>query len=194
MTQTLSRNAVIKIEPTTQLEMSTLFSIYSAFWSGFRLDTLFCPLIAFNVARTTSLTVTGQIIYDLILVNEGQGWQANSSSFIAPLDGLYVFFYSGGIMAGKNYYVDLLINGVAVRRAAGGLGFIFSSGTDITSKTSMLALKTGDNVSIANSISTPLFSDSNALQIAFSGFCYNPTSKQKNYYVGTLYCMTYDKI
>ena len=186
VTQTLSRSGAIKVQPNSPLALFSIFSLSSAYWSGFRLDDVLCPLVAFHVARTTPYAMIGQITYDTIFVNEGQGWQAFSNAFVTPLAGIYVFSFSGGVLAGKQYWIDLVVNSVTVRRATGGLGVFISTGIDMTSKTTLLGLQSGDKVTIVNNKDQPLYSDSINLQIAFNGFCYSPINKQEsNYYVST---------
>ena len=183
VTETLMKNGVLEIPPQTQLTMISSFSVNSAYWSGFRLDTLFCPLVAFRAVRTTSVPLMGQIIYDLILVNEGGGFQVNTSAFLAPLKGIYVFAFSGGLFSGKNNVIDLIINNVVARKAAGGLGSALSSEMDMVVKTAVLALNAGDIITVNNTYNRLLYSDSINQQIAFSGYFHNPINKQQNFYV-----------
>ena len=176
---TLAMNGIISIKPSNTIKLITASSSLATYWTGFRVDNLFCPLVAFRVVRNAPLTAAIQISFDVVLVNEGNAWNASANMFIAPYDGVYLFSQSGGIRYNTPAYIDLYLNGLIHRRAGGGLGQHFSAGVDMLSKTTVLNLKTNDYIYVKLNNNNYLYSDPINHQIAFSGFYYSPTSTQQ---------------
>lgn len=55
------------------------------------------PLVTFSVARRYSQTDTaGLVTYDRVMVDTGGAWNALTSTFTAPQDGIYLFYYAVG--------------------------------------------------------------------------------------------------
>ena len=176
---TLAMNGVIIVQPGSTIQMIATSNTLATYWSAFRIDNLFCPLVAFRVVRTIPVTLRVQITFDIILVNEGNAWNASTNEFIVPYDGIYLFSFSGGIRFQKAPYIELYVSETLVRRATGGLSQYFNSGVDILSKTCVLSLEAKDRVLVALNINNYLHSDPTNYQIAFTGFFYSLATKQQ---------------
>ena len=179
VTVTLAMNGIIGIQPGSTIKLITASSSLATYWTGFRINNLFSPVVAFRVVRNTPLTALVQITFDVVLVNEGNAWDASVNKFIAPHDGVYLFSYSGGIRYLKAPFIDFYINGTVVYRAAGGLSQYFDSGVDMLSKTTVLSLRKTDYIHLSLSNNDFMYSDSVNHQIAFTGFYYSPASIQQ---------------
>ena len=53
--------------------------------------------MAFSVGRNSPQSTTGVIFYDVVVVNDGNGFDVTTSSFDAPASGLYWFASSSGV-------------------------------------------------------------------------------------------------
>ena len=176
---TLAMSGVVKVQPGAQLNLIASTNTSATFWSAYRIDNLFCPLIAFRVVRSTPLTTQSLITFDTVLVNEGNAWNSVVNDFVAPAGGIYMFSFSGGIRFQMGIVLNLFCNGVMIRRAGGGYGDVFASGYDTLSRTALLSLKASDVVNLTLSQKSYLYSDSTNFQISFSGFYYSPVSRQQ---------------
>ena len=86
---TMSRDAIIRVQSDVDVTMKSNFQFQGAYWAGFRIDTMMSPLVCFYVGRSTSVNTPGQITdFDQVLVNEGLGWNSTSSAFITPRNGI----------------------------------------------------------------------------------------------------------
>ena len=145
-------------------------------WSGFRLDNIMRPLIAFSVARSSVFNMPVQSIhYDKVLMNVGGGWSALNDSFIAPLRGIYFFSWSCGVT--KNNYTHLLLrlNGYRLYSAAASVSSVIPSfnSYDFLTRTAMLSLNVSDTVDTII-YDAFIYSDPGHLLIDFHGFYYCP--------------------
>ena len=61
-------------------------------WGGFSVSGSMDPLVAFSVARYTSMTSQGLVSYDLEIINTGQ-FSMESSTFVVPLEGILLLLY-----------------------------------------------------------------------------------------------------
>ena len=66
-------------------------------WGGFSVSGYMDPLVAFSVARSTSMRSQGLVTYDTEIVNTGQ-FNMDTSTFTAPVDGIYYFSISAGLV------------------------------------------------------------------------------------------------
>ena len=80
-------------------------------WGGFSVSGYMDPVVAFNVARSTSMTSLGLITYDTEIVNTGQ-FNLTSSRFVAPLDGMYNFSVSTGLQPHIIVKLMMKVNGI----------------------------------------------------------------------------------
>ena len=172
-TDRISRDGLINLDDGEEV---TFFSnnSFNTLWSGFRLDSLMKPLIAFYVARTKSWATTGSaVIFDQLLINVGSGWDKTSNRFIVPNNGTYYFCLSFGYEAGKTITFQLLLNGNIKLATVVTADTTIKDGVSIAAKSYMAKLKELDYVEI-NSLTDPSYSDEKNLQIAFGGFLYSP--------------------
>ena len=133
---TMSRDAIIRVQSGVDVTMKSNYQFQGAYWAGFRIDTMMNPLICFHVGRSTSFNTQGQITgFDQVLVNEGFGWNSTRSAFITPRDGIYFFSFSGGISRLKEARIVMQVNGQSVMTSSNGVGnLIPSSGGCIMQK------------------------------------------------------------
>ena len=179
VTVTLAISGVITVQPNTQLNFITFSNSSAIYWSAFRIDTLFNPLIAFRVVRTTSITSMSQVTFDKVMLNEGNVWNISANKFIAPYDGIYLFSFSGGIRYQSGAVIYLTRNTTELMQAPGAYGDVFFSGVDVVSKTCVLALKAADPIHLRYIQKSYLYSDATYRPITFSGFYYNPIHGQQ---------------
>ena len=178
VTVTLATSGVIIVQPNTQLNLVAFTNSSAIYWSAFRIDNLFCPLIAFRVVRTTSMTTMSKVTFDVVLFNEGNVWNASANIVFIPYDGIYMFSFSGGIRYRSGVSLNLNCNGAVIRRAPGTYD-AFDSGVDMVSKTAVLSLTTANVIHISYYQKSFLYSDTTYRPVTFSGFYYNPIHKQQ---------------
>ena len=125
---TISRDAIIRVQSDVAVTMKSNFQFQGAYWAGFRIDTMMTPLVCFYVGRSTSVNIRGQITgFDQVLVNEGLGWNSTRNAFVTPQSGIYFFTFSGGITS-KNYAViNLQVNGNTVMPLYNGVANLIPS-------------------------------------------------------------------
>jgi hypothetical protein len=68
------------------------------YWSGFLLNNLMDHLVVFSVACTTASYFYPKIVFETVIVNEGNAWNMLNSQFVAPHTGIYVFSVSVGFI------------------------------------------------------------------------------------------------
>ena len=120
---TISRDAIIKVQSGVDVIMTSNFTFQRAYWAGFRIDTMMSPLICFYVGRSTSVSTQGQITgFDQVLVNEGHGWNSTLSAFLTPRSGIYLFSFSVGITMFRKAKINLQVNGITVVTSCTGVG------------------------------------------------------------------------
>ena len=142
---------------------------------GFRIDNLFCPLVAFEVQTSTNAQLPSNeglttIFFDVVLVNEGQGYQINNSVFVAPIAGTYFFSISspGEVILEINTQRKLLICNCAN---------IQNRGVTVVRGSAMFILQQNDVIQLKTSAHPrlPIVSDENGIT-KFQGFLYKPKS------------------
>ena len=140
---------------------------------GFRIDNLFCPLVAFEVQTSTNAQLPSNeglttIFFDVVLVNEGQGYQINNSVFVAPIAGTYFFSISspGEVILEINTQRKLLICNCAN---------IQNRGVTVVRGSAMFILQQNDVIQLKTSAHPrlPIVSDENGIT-KFQGFLYKP--------------------
>ena len=154
-----------------------------AVWSGFVLDTLMSPFIAFKVyqnsiasspnnslASSPNNTVAAPFPFVTVVLNEGEGWNAVQYKFVAPYSGVYVFSYSTSCEVGWATEFNLVIDGRVLYNAE--VSDTLHGGVDTASRTVPVSLKKGQKVWIT---SNGLQSSSDIYQMSsFKGFLYSP--------------------
>ena len=139
-------------------------------WGGFSVSGYMDPVVAFNVARSTSMTSLGLITYDTEIVNTGQ-FNLTSSTFVAPLDGIYYFSVSTGLQPHFIAELMLKVNGIDMsiifHRSS------FHSGVETISGTTLLDIQAGDMVSV-HLTKGQIHSSIEQHEMSFVGFLYSP--------------------
>ena len=170
---------------------------------GFRIDKLFSPLIAFAVQPTIGsiqFDNNYSIIFNRVLVNEGQGFQISNNTFVAPENGAYFFTFSS---PGK---LILMTNNIPK--------FMVCNCADVSNKAEsvvrgsvMLNLKKNDVVrlTVITTTDLPFWNDDYGLT-KFQGFLYKPksalhvawsvakTAAKNFFFFGPIDCLPYDTV
>ena len=167
---------MVTLFPTAVIARSTLFQPY---WSGFRLDNIMRPLVVFSVSRS-SLAETSSlapIIYDTVSINEGLAWSTANNTFVVPLNGIYFFSWSCGVI--KDNYTGLIlrVNRQNTYAAFTSIVAIIPDykSHDFVSRSALLSLNHYDVIDIAF-IHATIYSDFYHMQISLQGFYYCPSS------------------
>ena len=146
-----------------------------AVWSGFVLDTLMKPLIAFKVyqsslASSPNNSVAAPFPFDTIVLNEGEGWNVDEYKFVAPYSGVYVVSFSTACEIGWASKFNLIVDGTVLYNAEGSN--TLHGRVDTASRTVPVSLKQGQKIWIS---SNGLQSSSDIYQMSsFKGFLYSP--------------------
>ena len=84
-------------------------------WSMFRLDDLFLPLVAFSVSSSDGNVYSGPRVlpFDIIHVNQGNGWNGSIQEFFAPVSGIYVLSLATHTYANSGIQLDIQVNNVS---------------------------------------------------------------------------------
>ena len=103
--------------------------------------------VSFKASRSTDKTInTGQskLPFDIVIFNNGNGYDNTTYTFTAPVTGIY-FFYSQFFSNGNNnYFIDFFVNGETIHRierSSNGTGNITTIPTSFTTH-----LNSGDEV------------------------------------------------
>ena len=172
----VTRDGIIQLDVGEQMNCFSNSSL-STFWSGFRLDSLMKPLVAFYVGRTTSwATSNTAVVYDRIMVNMGNGWNSVSNRFIAPFTGTYYFSLSFGYEAGSSPNFQVVINGALKLYAIVGVGNAITNGIGIAAKSYMVTMAKDDYLEVRTG-SVKSYSDEINLQMTLGGFLYSPVKE-----------------
>ena len=143
-------------------------------WLGFRLDNLFTPLVAFGVQLTQPFNFTGSVIFDRVMVNEGNHYNSSNGIFVAPDNGVYFFSLTTTTL------LCIVVNKVNVMMCV-CLCDNFHNLTDIVSSrgTVMLTLDAKDSVHVESKYNqAPIASNQDGLT-NFHGFLYSPISENQ---------------
>jgi hypothetical protein len=162
----MTRSGVIRLQAGSTVSLVSVYPTLHTYWCGFRLDTLFSPLVAFFAASYTKTMNAGTVTFNNSLINEGGAWNDSASAFTAPVSGIYFFTFSGGVSANKRPLIRLLLNNNTVVATAqfGGGGLIKPSGgpgVDVVSRSILLQLNASDVLQMISpqSANLPLYSD-----------------------------------
>ena len=145
-------------------------------FSGFLLDNLMYPKIAFCVSSNSSSSPLGKIDYSVTSINEGNAWDTKNDTFTAPRSGVYVFSLNCGANSKKNYQVFVYINNVKTHALL--YGSSSQNGWDMTSRMVVVSLTAGNTVFASLDFGT-LWNDGNAHSTSFAGFLYEPLDSRR---------------
>ena len=164
------------IKPNTTLSVSNEEPLFSSLnmetaWLGFRLDNLFNPLIVFAARPHNTKLSSENIIFDRIIVNEGNHYDAKDGIFVVPLSGIYFFSVTTSSYTG---YAYIMLNHRGYRLGICSCDNIGNSGDKVSIRGSiMLTQNFGDKVHVE---SKPGSNYEDKLT-NFHGFLYSPTSE-----------------
>ena len=172
---TCSRNIISMLGEGQQVSIVYISGITAPnhnAWGGFSISGYMDPVVAFNVARSTSVTSLGLITYDTEIVNTGQ-FNLTSSTFVAPLDGTCIYYFSVSSGLQPRIIVELMVkvNGIDMY-----IIFHRSSihgGVETIPGTTLLDLQAGDLVSL-HLTKGQIHSSIEQHEMSFMGFLYSP--------------------
>ncbi|CAC5387868.1 unnamed protein product [Mytilus coruscus] len=117
-----------------------------------------------------SLSKHNRLVFDVIKINIGNGYQNNTGVFVAPSSGTYVFawtLYTGN--HGATYY-DLMVNGKEYGSTLGETDDV-NGNFDSDSRTVVVSLDTGDSVYFRSIVqTTALILGRRSAKTSFSGW------------------------
>ena len=144
---TISRNMMSVVEKgqnvSIQFTATYIVDKLPYYWGGFSVSGYMDPVVAFSVARSTSMTAQSLVKYHVLILNTGQ-FDMETSTFTAPLDGIYYFSVSAGLLPHTILEVTLRVNGIGIFKI-----LHFSTSHDdieTISGSTLLDLRTGDKV------------------------------------------------
>ena len=139
-------------------------------WAGFSVSGYMDPLVAFSVARSTSMTSLGLIRYDTEIVYTGQ-FNMGISTFVTPLNGIYYFSISAGLFPANTAELMLRVNGkdmyVLFHNSSAHDGIRTISGS------TLLDLQIGDLVTL-HLTKGQIYSSPEQHEVSFMCFLYSP--------------------
>ena len=179
---TICKDGIVFVRKASQSFLVSKHSTVGIYWLGFRLDTLFEPLIAFHVVRTTSINVKKKLVsFDKVLWNVGNPWNNFSNQFVVPYDGFYFFSFRGGVESGSKFSIFLKRDESEMCQATASVGKIMDrSEVDFTSKSCFISLKKRDKITLHGTDKGPfIYSNGKDQEISLLGFFYSPINRQK---------------
>ena len=171
--ETHNRNVMLEVDKDQVIQLQFKGSPgagVGSSWGGFSVSGFMDPLVAFSVARSTSMTSQGLVTYDTEIVNTGQ-FNLDTSTFTAPVDGIYYFSISAGVDTSGVVSVFLRVNNKNVYNLFFSSSTI--SGPETIAGTTLLELGKGDEVSL-HVTEGEIYSSPAELDISMSCFMYSP--------------------
>lgn len=106
--------------------------------------------LAYLSEPITNLQSNQHVVFDKVITNIGNAYNKSSGHFIAPIDGVYVFFVMLSNIAGNSVTVIVLRNGLWIGKVA-AYGSITDNGILVTSTSAVpVELQYGDEVWVQN--------------------------------------------
>jgi hypothetical protein len=189
---TISRSGLVQLEPGTHVSVISQYSVASSYWSGFLLNNLMDPLVAFYVSRSSATTHTDHIFtidsqhvaYDTVVVNEGNCWNTENSQFKAPHTGIYLFSVSVAKTGNTSTALTVMLSLVVSHQhepnhamyEVGQMDLDSSDHMNTMSTSRLINLAKDDTVSVRCPDTSPFYSDSGSLATSLSGFYYSPVA------------------
>ena len=167
------------VRPNVTLSVSNEHSLFSSpnletSWLGFRLDNLFNPLRAFGVQQTKTSTFVNSVVFDRILVNEGNSYKASDEMFVAPLNGIYFFTVT------TSSFLYLVVNKLHIMLTICLCDNVHGSDDIVTSRGSiMLTLNANDIVQVVPHNKLQQIVTNHDGVTNFYGFLYSPVLKNQ---------------
>ena len=173
------------ISSKTSLFVSTANKLYSSnssvgetAWLWLRLDTAMQQLVAFYVVKTNTAQSTpngGKVTYDKIIINEGNGWNKSSNTFMAPVSGYYFISYGTAASSGVHYCMQLALNSIIIE-----YNCVFETtvhnGLEISRATVMVHLNINDTIATFTYLNLLCLGCEYSSYVYLQSFLYNPAS------------------
>ena len=140
---------------------------YQTSLMGFFYNPNFPPITWCVASESQFVVATDPVPFDVVFINEGNGWNTATSQYTVPLAGVYCIQLTAGIVATDATKMELLINGdlaVDVYRSSTS-----HNGIDTRSRSFILPLQTNDVLRIRLPSGYSLYSNANRITM-FSGF------------------------
>ncbi|XP_045205567.2 complement C1q-like protein 2 [Mercenaria mercenaria] len=136
---TNAENNAIKFQEDIKKTMNTMEEKFSAFK-----ENVSAPNIAFNAHRTSSLTANTNdvIVFDTVILNEGEGYDSDTGIFTVPESGLYYFAAHVCIVGGKGANYAIVIEGTEIAASS-----VYSTKYNCNSVTAVAKVKSEERVS-----------------------------------------------
>ncbi len=176
---TMSRDALIPLTAQDQVTMISTKATYSTSQGKYTSFTAFditsimqTGTHYFMVSKTSGSTSSGKIAFDkTISSSRNSGWDNNTSVYVCPNDGIYVFSLSVLLTGRMAAHVDLIgpMNTYELRRTHNN-----HAGEDTLSRTVLCTCVTGQSVEVRVQAGT-VFGNT-GYSTSFMGFWYNPDS------------------
>jgi hypothetical protein len=128
---------------------------------------LLLPVSWCVASETTYAGTTDPVPFDVVLTNEGNGWNAITNIFTVPVTGVYYIHMTAGIYYPYPTKMELLVNGVV--KANVYRSSVTHNNVDTRSRAIILPLNENDQLKIRIPSGYRLYSDGNRYTI-FSGF------------------------
>ena len=181
-TDTMSTEGIVRVLPTNEIFLSSLYPLHEVVWTGFSLNDMMQPLIAFYVARFVPDRSTdkhnGLLAFNVILINKGDAWNPVTHNFRVSEAGIYVFSATM-ILLKKTIascaHINLHKNLEVIQRSQSGITDLMTSGKDLLTLSHLTLLNMKDEIFLT----AQAYSDLKDLQISFSGFLYSPRFAQR---------------
>ena len=124
--------------------------------------------VAWCVARTSNSTWMDPLVYNRILVNEGNAWKAQNNTVVIPYTGYYLVHYGGGVPAWTRVWLHLYSDTTTVTVLYRGSTVHngVDNGVDTMSKSIVRRFTAGNKLKIRTDYNT--FSNIN-MQTTFMG-------------------------
>ena len=179
---TTSRDELIQLQGGHQLWLNSNAPLYSdqfmqTSFTGFLLDNLFSPLVAFHVARSSSMTNANygsKLAYNVELVDTHNAWNPSKYEYVVPVAGVYVISIMTGVYQKDIFSHAFYIEGNELFSSSFTYTSTAHTGQMTISRTVIIPLNAGDRLYSQFTISgSSIYSDSD-YQTAFMGFLYSP--------------------
>ncbi|KAL3861121.1 hypothetical protein ACJMK2_007190 [Sinanodonta woodiana] len=171
----LNRGDVVSVKSHNQYDV-TLFGtpneIYTTFSgvqivSSFETENTYYDSVAFSTTLTTHMIFNpgSTILYDTMLLNEGNGYNNDTGVFTAPAPGIYLFHFFSLAENNEKIWQELYHNSDYVCSLYG----LTSSYWADAGNTAILHLKLGDTVQVKSRQTSKLFGSADEIYSSFSG-------------------------
>ena len=173
-TDTQSKTVILTIDAGaiiyTSLSNAPVYSDirYQTSLMGFFYSPKLVQPVSWCVARASSIFgPANPVPFDVVLINQGNGWNIATNVFIVPNTGVYYVHLSAGMNTAADTSMDMLIDKVPIINVY--RTSVSHNGIDNRGRSYILALQVNNQLSIRLELGYSLYSNANRITI-FSGF------------------------